>query len=168
MGGEGKRRRVWEEGLQEKVETFKQDKVGYLGVLVLLNNRHNDCDSDGVAMTGNQIEQRESALARSYGVCAVCGKPLTQGQVQYAHKIANKEVWRKKFGSWVIDNTLNGEMVCSLGCNQSVDVGSSYGNQLEVIGDILIAEYVKMWGAEGLGKLSYKLIEKYRIMGAKI
>ena len=87
---------------------------------------------------------------------------------QYAHKIANKEMWRKKYGNWVIDHTLNGELVCSLSCNQSVDVGGSYGHHLEVIADILIAEYVKMYGVEGLGKLSDKLLEKYKQMGVQI
>lgn len=87
---------------------------------------------------------------------------------QYAHRIGNREIYRKKYGSWVIDNTLNGEMVCCLGCNQTVDVGSSYGNHLEVIADILIAEYQKMWGAEGLNKLADKVLAKYKTMGVKI
>ena len=47
-------------------------------------------------MTDAQKEQREKALARSCGVCAVCGKPLTSGQMQYAHAIGNTEVNRKK------------------------------------------------------------------------
>ena len=119
-------------------------------------------------MNEREIEQRESALARSCGACAVCGKPLTQGQVQYAHKIGNREIYRKKYGSWIIDHSLNGEMVCGLGCNQSVDVGSSYGNHLEVIADIVIAEYQKMWGADGLGKLADKVLERYKSMGVKI
>ena len=116
-------------------------------------------------MTEKQREQREKAYSRSCGVCAVCGKPLRAGQMQYAHAIAQKELWRNKYGSWVIDHTLNGEMVCSLACNQSVDVGSSYGNHLEVIADILIYEYMKMWGPEGLNKLSDKLLEKYKLYG---
>ena len=111
-------------------------------------------------MNQRETEQRTSALARSGGVCAVCGKPLVQGQ--YAHKIGNREIYRKKYGSWIIDHTLNGEMVCSLGCNQTVDVGSSYGNHLEVIADILIYEFEKMWGAEGLNMLTDKLLIKYK------
>lgn len=117
-------------------------------------------------MNEREIEQRTSALSRSGGVCAVCGKPLMQGQ--YAHKIGNREIYRKKYGSWIIDHTLNGEMVCSLGCNQTVDVGSSYGNHLEVIADIVIAEYQKLWGADGLGKLADKVLERYRMLGVEI
>ena len=119
-------------------------------------------------MTDKQREQRERAYTRSCGVCAVCGKPLREGQMQYAHKIPQKEMYIKKYGTWVIDHTLNGELVCSLACNQSVDVGSSYGNHLDVIADILIAEFVKMWGAEGLGKLTDKLLEKYKQMGVQV
>jgi len=118
-------------------------------------------------MTTQQIEQREKALARSCGICSVCGKPLSAGQIQYAHKIPQKEIFRKKYGSWVIDHTLNGELVCSLSCNHSVDVGSSYGNHLDVIADILIYEYAKMWGAAGLAKLTDKLLEKYKQMGVQ-
>ena len=118
-------------------------------------------------MTEKQREQRDKAYSRSCGVCAVCGKPLSQNQMQYAHKIPQKEMYIKKYGTWVIDHTLNGEMVCSLACNQSVDVGSSYGNHLEVIADILIYEYMKMWGPEGLNKLSDKLLEKYKLYGVE-
>ena len=117
-------------------------------------------------MTEKQIEQREQALQRAGGcVCQVCGMPFKAGQ--YAHKIGNREIYRKKYGNWIIDHTLNGEYVCSLSCNNSVDVGSSYGNHLEVIADILIYEYQKMWGAEGLGKLSDKLLEKYKLYGVE-
>ena len=119
-------------------------------------------------MTEQQRIQREKAYSRSCGVCPVCGKSLNEGQIQYAHKIPQKEMYIKKYGTWVIDHTLNGELVCSLACNQSVDVGSSYGNHLDVIADILIAEYVKMYGAEGLGKLTDKLLEKYKQMGVQV
>ena len=119
-------------------------------------------------MTEQQRIQREKAYSRSCGVCAVCGKSLNEGQIQYAHKIPQKEMYIKKYGTWVIDHTLNGELVCSLACNQSVDVGSSYGNHLDVIADILIAEFVKMYGAEGLGKLTDKLLEKYKQMGVQV
>lgn len=133
--------------------------------------RYSDCDVcicylfDVVRMNEREIEQRKLALQRTCGVCVVCGKPLIQGYAQYAHKIPNKEMFRKKYGSWVIDHTLNGEMVDSLECNATVDVGSSYGNHLEVIADILIYEYEKTWGLQGLGKLVDKLTKKYLKLG---
>lgn len=112
-------------------------------------------------MEQRQVEQRTEAVRRSCGVCSVCGKPLSEGQSQYAHKIPQKEMFIRKYGTWIIDHTLNGEMVCSLECNASVDVGSSYGNHLDVISDILIAEYVKMWGIKGLSMLSDKILREY-------
>lgn len=117
-------------------------------------------------MNQQEIKQREQALARSSGVCPICKKPLTSPQ--YAHKIANKIMWRNRYGSLVIDHTLNGELVDCLECNQATDVGSSYGNHLEVIADILIYEFEKMWGAEGIAKLSDKLLERYKKYGVKV
>lgn len=111
-------------------------------------------------MTERQQDQRKQAYSRSNGFCKVCGKPLLQ--MQYAHKIPQKEIYIKKYGTWIIDHTLNGELVCSLPCNQSVDVGSSYGNHLEVIADILIYEFQKLWGADGLGKLADKIMAEYK------
>lgn len=91
-------------------------------------------------MTDKQREQREKAMERSLGVCAVCGKPLREGAVQYAHAIGNTEVNRKKYGSFFIDSTYNGSPVCSLSCNASVDVGKSKGRILEKLVDILTNE----------------------------
>ena len=117
-------------------------------------------------MNKAEIEQRQEALKKSNGFCPICHKPLTT--MQGAHRISNKEIWRKKYGSWVIDSPENIVIVDCLSCNNSVDVGSSYGNHLDVIADILIAEFVKMYGAEGLGKLTDKLLEKYKQMGVQI
>lgn len=117
-------------------------------------------------MTEKQLGQRLEAIERMTGTCPICNKPIITGQ--YAHKISNKEMWRKKYGSFIIDNTLNGEYVCSLDCNASVDVGSSYGAHLEVIADIIINEFVKMWQAQGLEKLTDKLLKKYKEMGVKL
>lgn len=118
-------------------------------------------------MDKKQIEQREEALERSCGICPICGKPIFSNAGQYAHKIPNKEMFRKKYGSFIIDHTLNGEYVCSLGCNHSVDVGSGYGEHLKVITDILIYEYIKMWGVAGLGKLTDVILLKYKELGVK-
>lgn len=99
-------------------------------------------------MTDAQKEQRKKALARSCGICAVCGKPLVSGQMQYAHAIGNTEVNRKKYGSFFIDSTYNGELVCSLGCNASVDIGKSKGKILDKLADILIKEIRDFNGGE--------------------
>ena len=70
-------------------------------------------------MTDEQKEQRKKAIERSAGYCAVN---------------------RKKYGSFFIDSTFNGEMVCSLECNAKVDVGKSRGRILDKLADILIKE----------------------------
>ena len=99
-------------------------------------------------MNSNQRDQREKALCRSNGICPVCGRPLAQGQMQYAHKIGNTEVNRKKYGTFFIDSTYNGELVCSLGCNSSVDVGKSKGRILDTLADILLKEMKDFHGGE--------------------
>lgn len=91
-------------------------------------------------MTEEQKEQRIKAQGRSGAVCYICGKPLKYGQMQYAHRIGNTEVNRKKYGSFFIDSTYNGELVCSLGCNATVDVGKSKGKILDTLADILLKE----------------------------
>lgn len=119
-------------------------------------------------MTDAQIEQRKKAMGRSNGLCPICGRPLISGQMQYAHAIGQREIYRKKYGSFIIDHTLNGKMVCSLACNQSVDVGSSYGNHLEIISDIVIYEIKKMWGIKGLENLADKILKEYKNLGVEL
>ena len=91
-------------------------------------------------MTERQTEQREKAFERSLGVCAVCGKQLMEGAMQYAHAIGNTESNRKKYGSFFIDSTYNGCLVCSLECNADVDVGKSPGRVMEKLIEILTNE----------------------------
>lgn len=69
--------------------------------------------------------QRQKTLAESGGVCEICFKPLSDGQAQGAHRIANTEPNRNKWGSWVIDHPLNIAMVCSLNCNQVCNIGNN-------------------------------------------
>lgn len=94
-------------------------------------------------MNQAQKEQREAALRRSAGVCAICGKPLNSGQPQYAHKIANTKANRTKYGSFYIDHTLNGGYVCSLECNQAMNIGMNKGKCLLLMADILMYEMRK-------------------------
>lgn len=94
-------------------------------------------------MTDEQKRQREIAYSFSNGVCAVCGKPLSLGQPQYAHKIANTKTNRAKYGSFVMDSPLNGVYVCSLGCNHLVNIGFNRGAVLSLIADITMYEMRK-------------------------
>lgn len=55
------------------------------------------------------------------GVCAVCGRYMERPQ--FAHAIANTKANRKKYGSKIIDSPFNGALVCSLACNDRVNIG---------------------------------------------
>ena len=95
-------------------------------------------------MTEVEKEQRRQALARSGGICPVCGGSINQyGTPQYAHKIANTDTNREKYGSFFIDHFLNGEYVCSLACNSSCNIGNNPGKVLELLADIVIYEIRK-------------------------
>ena len=50
--------------------------------------------------TNVHTEQREKAMERSLGVCAVCGKPLREGAMQYAHAIGNTESKQQNMREW--------------------------------------------------------------------
>lgn len=91
-------------------------------------------------MTEAQERQRRIALASSGGLCEVCGRPLNEGQPQGAHRIANTQGNRAKWGAWVIDHPLNIAMTCSLKCNQACNIGQNPGKCLELVGRILNQE----------------------------
>ena len=84
-----------------------------------------------------------SLPAHGRGTCAICGKPLNNGAPQYAHKIANTKTNRTKYGSFIIDNPMNGAYVCSLGCNQSMNIAHDKGAVLCLIADITMYEMRK-------------------------
>lgn len=63
---------------------------------------------------------RELYLEYNYQ-CFVCGGRATQR----AHIIGNTKANRKKYGSDVIDNTLNWLLACSLRCNSLIDIGKN-------------------------------------------
>lgn len=94
-------------------------------------------------MNEAQKEQRMRALATSGGVCEVCGKTLTQSTWQGAHRIANTEANRKKWGSWIIDAPENIAIVCSLKCNQACNIGYNPGRCLEIAEKVLKREKQK-------------------------
>ena len=92
-------------------------------------------------MTEKEQEQRRKSLSVSGGVCAICGKSLNAyGFPQYAHKIANTITNRKIYGSFFIDHYLNGAMVCSLKCNDAMNIGNNKGKVLALLADIVIQE----------------------------
>lgn len=91
-------------------------------------------------MTDKQKKQREEALQKSGGVCAICGKSLYNTHGQFAHAIGNTVVNRKKYGTFFIDSAFNGAYVCSLECNKKVDVGKTPEKIFAKLAEILTLE----------------------------
>lgn len=83
-------------------------------------------------MTETQKEQRRQALTRSAGKCAICFQTLGS-QRQFAHKIANTKSNREKYGAFFIDHFLNGGYVCSLKCNDKMNIGNNPEKCLQLI-----------------------------------
>lgn len=96
-------------------------------------------------MTDQQKEQRRYALAISGGVCEVCGAPLG-ARAQGAHRIADTQANRHKWGALIIDHPLNVAMVCSLKCNDACNIGYRPYEALRLAFTILGAEMRKYEG----------------------
>lgn len=97
-------------------------------------------------MTEVEKEQRRYALAISGGVCEVCGRPLSDGQPQGAHRIGNTKANREKYGSFVIDHRFNVGMTCCLKCNGKLDISGDTGKVIKLCSRIYGAELQKYEG----------------------
>lgn len=65
-------------------------------------------------------------LNRQGGRCAVCGKYLTPGTTELAHRIPQRKHFLKKYGERIIHHPLNLAAVCrgSSRCNNAVSIGN--------------------------------------------
>lgn len=76
----------------------------------------------------NRIKERDQ-LARLYirdrYQCCHCGRPVSLGMPQRAHRIANTKANRKKFGFEIIDHIENWALVCSARCNDAMNIGNN-------------------------------------------
>ncbi len=97
-------------------------------------------------MTEAEKNQRRYALAISGGVCEVCGKPLTDGQPQGAHRIGNTKANREKYGAFVIDHPLNIGYTCSLRCNAALDISKNPGEVMRLCKKIYQREALRYEG----------------------
>ena len=96
-------------------------------------------------MTEQQKKQRRYALAISGGVCEVCGSPLG-ARVQGAHRIADTQANRAKYGGFVIDHRYNVGMTCSLKCNAALDISRDDGACIALCKNIYDTELLKYGG----------------------
>ena len=94
-------------------------------------------------MTEAEEMQRRVALAKSGGVCEVCGKHLTSSTWQGAHRIANTKANRAKWGDFIIDHPENIAIVCSLACNHVCNIGYNPGACLRLVKKIIDKELKK-------------------------
>ena len=88
-------------------------------------------------------EQRQYALAISGGVCEVCGRALSEGQPQGAHRIGNTKANRAKYGDFVIDHRFNMGITCSLKCNGKLDISKDTGEVIKLCKRIYETELQK-------------------------
>lgn len=102
----------------------------------------------GLEMTEAQREQRRYALAISGGVCEVCGRPLSDGQPQGAHRIGNTKANRAKYGDMVIDHPLNVGYTCSLKCNAALDISRNPAECIKLCKRIYEREALKYEGTK--------------------
>ena len=85
------------------------------------------------------------ALSRSGNVCAVCGKSIHEyGTPQYAHRISNSKKSRSRYGSFIVDHTLNGEYTCSLSCNSALLIDNKPREILMLLADIVMYEMKRL------------------------
>lgn len=80
----------------------------------------------------NLKNQHQYALAISNGVCEVCGRALSEGQPQGAHRIGNTKANRAKYGNFIIDHRFNIGMTCSLKCNGKLDISGNTGEVIKL------------------------------------
>ena len=97
-------------------------------------------------MTGAKKAQRRYALATSGGICEACGRPLTDGQPQGAHRIGNTKANRAKYGDFVIDHPLNIGYACSLKCNGELDISHDTGACFRLCAEIYRREAARFGG----------------------
>ena len=82
-------------------------------------------------MIKNYREILEKKRIDQVDTCAVCGRFLSFGQPQLAHKAEKSKSNIAKYGLEVIDHADNLELVCSLRCNSAVLIGKGRTAKLE-------------------------------------
>ena len=86
-------------------------------------------------------DTRRYVFARAGWACEVCGRPLSAGVAQAAHRIPQNTRNLARYGKRVIHHPLNMAATCSLKCNAAVSIG---GKPLEIAA--LVARIKKALG----------------------
>jgi hypothetical protein len=69
--------------------------------------------------------EKQDIIAERGGRCEVCGRPVSQGQPQLAHRIPQRKHVIRRYGADVIHHPLNLALTCSLVCNARVSIAGS-------------------------------------------
>ncbi len=75
------------------------------------------------------FEAREAIFARDGWLCQNCGQPIRLGSPQLAHRIPQSKMYLKRYSAEIIHHPDNLASVCSLACNDALDIR---GHPLEV------------------------------------
>ena len=79
-------------------------------------------------------EKREELFRSAGYYCETCGGPiLAHGTPQAAHRIAQTKTNLKRYGEAIIHHRLNLAAVCSLKCNDAVNIGFNPGEINELL-----------------------------------
>ena len=71
-------------------------------------------------------EQRQEIFKRDGYTCQACGESIYRfGTMQLAHRISQSVMNVKRYGKEVIHHPLNMASVCSLRCNDAMNIGFS-------------------------------------------
>ena len=77
-------------------------------------------------------DYRRFMESREHVLCPVCGGPLPLNprnyrNGQFAHFLSRRKAHYRRYGKEIIDSIYNGVIVCSLRCNNAVEL--NYGSQ---------------------------------------
>lgn len=83
-----------------------------------------------------EANERREEQVRKQKFCAVCGAPLRWGQPQWAHRIPKTKYFLEKYGDEIINHPKNLKLVCSLYCNDKVNIQNHPIEIRELVKDI--------------------------------
>lgn len=91
-------------------------------------------------MTRAALDREEERIAiynRDHGRCQHCGVPVSWGEFELAHRIADSVAMRKKYGAEIIDHPLNRCVTHRGDCNAAVLVTHNPVERENLIDEIL-------------------------------
>lgn len=91
---------------------------------------------------------RKEVLQRARYECEVCGRPVSENDVQLAHRIPQRKHLIKKYGKDVIHHSCNLVATCCEECNAAVSMGANPFDHKLVLDEIMMYK-PQDWYEEG-------------------